>query len=312
MAALKILFAGTPDFAVPTLKALIEAGHELRAVYTQPDRPAGRGRKLTASPIKEIATSLGLSVLQPATLRDEEAVETLHRQGADLMVVAAYGLLLPQSVLDTPLLGCVNVHASLLPHWRGAAPIQRCILAGDRQSGATIMRMAAGLDKGPMYLKRSIPLDARETGGSLHDKLAELGASALMEALPGIADGTLIPEPQDDAKATYAKKLGKEEAWVDWTRSAVELDRMVRAFNPWPVAQTRLGETRLRVWGSEVAGGEAGTEPPGRVLVTGKRGIDVATGEGLLRLTRLQLPGKRPMTAAEFLNAHRLEGELLG
>jgi methionyl-tRNA formyltransferase len=312
MAPLKIVFAGTPDFSVPALEALIDDGQDLRAVYTQPDRPAGRGRKLTASPVKATALSAGLPVFQPPTLRDEEAVDILRGHEADLLVVVAYGLLLPQDVLGAPRLGCVNLHASLLPRWRGAAPIQRCILAGDRESGVTIMGMEAGLDTGPMYLKRTVPLEAGETGGSLHDKLALSGASALLEALPGIAGGTLIPQPQNDSLATYAKKLNKAEAIADWTRPAVELDRMVRAFDPWPVVQTRVGETTLRLWGSELPDRDAGAAPAGCVLSTGKAGIDVATGDGLLRITRLQLPGKRPMTAAEFLNARSLEGEVLG
>jgi methionyl-tRNA formyltransferase len=312
MAPLKIVFAGTPDFSVPSLEALIDAGHDVTAVYTQPDRPAGRGRKLTVSPVKETAIANGLSVFQPATLRNGEAIRGLRRQGADLMVVVAYGLLLPKDVLEVPPLGCVNVHASLLPRWRGAAPIQRCILAGDRESGVTIMSMDEGLDTGPMYLKRRIPVDKRETGRSLHDKLAELGASAPTEALPGISNGTLQPESQDGALATYAKKLGKEEARVDWTRPAIELDRMLRAFDPWPVAQTRFRETLLRLWSSDLPPGDTGSEAPGRVVAAGKSGIDVATGQGLLRITRLQLPGKRPMTAAEFLNARQIEGDLLG
>jgi methionyl-tRNA formyltransferase len=312
MAPLKIVFAGTPDFSVPTLNALIDAGHDIRAVYTQPDRPSGRGRRLTASPVKETATANGLPLFQPGTLRDAQAIEVLRRHGAELMVVVAYGLLLPKGVLEAPPLGCVNVHASLLPRWRGAAPIQRCILAGDRESGVTIMRLEEGLDTGPLYLKRRIPVESGETGGSLHDRLAKLGASALMEALPGIAEGTLVPELQDDALATYAKKLGKEEAWVDWTRPAIELDRLVRAFDPWPVAQTKLGDITLRLRSSEIRGEEASPEPPGRVVAAGRGGIDVATGQGLLRITRLQVPGKRPIPAAEFLKAHRLQGCLLG
>jgi methionyl-tRNA formyltransferase len=312
MEPLKIIFAGTPEFSVPALRALIDSGHDVRAVYTQPDRPAGRGRRLTATPVKEAAATRGIPVFQPSTLRDDQTVRSLRALGADLLVVVAYGLLLPSGVLDAPRLGCVNLHASLLPRWRGAAPIQRCILAGDRESGVTIMAMEAGLDTGPMYLRRSIYLTSRETGGSLHDKLAQLGASTLLEALPGIADGTLVPERQDDTLATYAGKLGKEDAWLDWTRPAVELDRMIRAFDPWPVAQTRLGEKVLRLWGCELPGEGAGSGLPGRILAAGKAGIDVATGDGLLRITRLQPPGKRSMSAGAFLTAHDLEGKVLG
>jgi len=312
MTPLKIVFAGTPDFSVPTLRTLIDGGQEIRAVYTQPDRPAGRGRKLAASPVKEAALANGLAVLQPPTLRDKDSSSILRGLGADLMVVVAYGLLLPQAVLDAPPLGCVNVHASLLPRWRGAAPIQRSILAGDPESGVTIMGMEAGLDTGPIYLKKRIPVEPDETGGSLHDKLSRLGAAALMEALPGIADSSLAPQPQEDADATYARKLSKEEALVTWSRPAVELDRMVRAFVPWPVAQTRLGDTVLRLWGSALPEGETGAAPPGCVVGESKAGIDVATGDGLLRITRLQPPGKRPMAAADFLNARRLRGEVLG
>ena len=312
MAPLKIIFAGTPAFSVPTLRALIDAGQDIRAVYTQPDRPAGRGRRLTASPVKEMAMAIGLPVFQPPTLRDPGVVRSLDRHRVDLMVVVAYGRLLPPPVLELPRLGCVNVHASLLPRWRGAAPIARCLLAGDRESGVTIMGMEAGLDTGPFYIQRAIPLANDETGHSLHDKLATLGASTLLEALPGIANGTLMPEPQDDALATYAEKLAKEEARIDWTRTAVELDRMIRAFDPWPMAQTKLGETTLRLWNCELPGVDAGSEPPGRVVRTGKAGIDVATGDSLLRITRLQAQGKRPMAAAAFINARRLEGETFG
>jgi methionyl-tRNA formyltransferase len=313
MSPLRIIFAGTPDFSVPSLEALLAAGQEVVAVYTQPDRPAGRGRKLTPSPVKAAALAQGLPVFQPPTLRDEGAVADLRALAADLMVVVAYGLLLPQAVLDAPRLGCANVHASLLPRWRGAAPIQRALLAGDGESGVTIMRMAAGLDTGPLYLLRPLAIAPRETGGSLSDKLATLGAQALVEALPGIADGSLIPVPQDDDLANYAHKLSKAEAEVDWSRPAVEIDRLIRAFDPWPVAQTSLEGVSLRLWGSELT--DLIPPPaalPGQVLAAGKGGIEVATGAGVLRLTRLQPPGKRPMSAAEFLNARHLDGARLG
>lgn len=313
MSPLRIIFAGTPDFSVPSLEALLAAGQDVVAVYTQPDRPAGRGRKLTPSPVKAAALAQGLPVLQPPTLRDEGAVADLRALAADLMVVVAYGLLLPQAVLDAPRMGCVNVHASLLPRWRGAAPIQRALLAGDGESGVTIMRMAAGLDTGPMYLLRPLAIAPRETGGGLSDKLATLGAQALVEALPGIADGSLIPVPQDDDQANYAHKLTKAEAEVDWSRPAVAIDRLIRAFDPWPVAQTSLEGASVRLWGSELS--DLIPPPaalPGQVLAAGKGGIEVATGAGVLRLTRLQPPGKRPMSAAEFLNARRLDGARLG
>jgi methionyl-tRNA formyltransferase len=312
MTPLKIVFAGTPTFSVPALQALTDGGHDVMAVYTQPDRPAGRGRKLTASPVKLFARERGLAVYQPSRLRDPGAIESLHSHGADLMVVVAYGLLLPKNVLDIPRLGCVNVHASVLPRWRGAAPIQRAILAGDEVSGVTIMQMEEGLDTGAVFLTRRIPLDPRETGGTLHDKLSVLGAEALMESLPGIADGSLVPQAQNDGLATYAKKLGKEEADVDWRRTAAEIDRLIRAFDPWPVAQTRLRGETLRLWGGTLPGTDAGGVTPGTVVATSRDGIDVATGNGVLRITRLQPPGKRRMSAGEFLNAHELDGELFG
>jgi len=308
----RVLFAGTPAFSVPSLKALVAAGHEVVAVYTQPDRPAGRGRQLTASPVKLAAGDLGLPVMQPETLRTPEAQAALRAWGADLMVVVAYGLLLPPKVLAAPRLGCINVHASLLPRWRGAAPIQRAILAGDTHTGVTIMHMEKGLDTGPMYLTRVIPMSPGETGGSLHDRLCDLGAEALMAALPGILAGTLAAVAQDDAEAVYAHKLSKDEAVIDWSSPATAIDRQVRAFNPWPVAETRLGQATLRVWAAEPITGPTGPATPGAVVATSKAGIDVATGDGLLRITRLQLPGKRPMTAAELLNARSLAGLFLG
>jgi len=307
---LRIVFAGTPDFSVPPLRALIAAGHQLVGVYTQPDRPAGRGRKLTPSPVKAEALSAGIPVFQPASLKDADAQRELTALRPDLMVVVAYGLLLPQAVLDIPRLGCVNIHASLLPRWRGAAPIQRAILAGDSETGVGIMRMEAGLDTGPVYLEKRIPIEPGDTGGSLHDKLARLGAEALMAALPGIADGSLEPVPQDDARTCYARKLDKAEAEIDWTRPAAEIARQVHAFNPWPVAQTRFEDAILRIWNASPAKGEAGS--PGMVMSAARHGIDVATGDGLLRITRLQMPGKKPLSAADFINAYPIQGVTLG
>jgi len=305
----RILFAGTPDFAVPSLQALLGADCDLVAVYTQPDRPAGRGRRLVQSPVKQAATAAGIPVEQPGSLKGPEAQRRLRELDPDLMVVAAYGLLLPQAVLDIPRLGCVNVHASILPRWRGAAPIQRAILAGDARTGISIMRMEAGLDTGPVYLTREIPIAEGETGGSLHDRLAALGAAALLEALPGILDGGLIPRPQDDTSATYARKLSKDEARIDWTRPAAEIARQVSAFDPWPVAQTTQAGTVLRIWSARPLAGEHAAAP-GQVVAAGKDGIDVSTGDGLLRITRLQAPGKRALPARDFLNAHPLDGAL--
>jgi methionyl-tRNA formyltransferase len=309
---LKIIFAGTPEFAATALEALLTTSHEVVAVYTQPDRPAGRGRKLQPSPVKRLALEQGIEVRQPEKLKDPTDQAELAALGADLMVVAAYGLLLPQAVLDAPRLGCINIHASLLPRWRGAAPIQRAILAGDEESGITIMQMEAGLDTGPMLHALKIPILLDDTGGSLHDRLAELGARALLESLNGIADGSLLPQPQDDGLATYAKKLGKQEALIDWTRTVAEIDRQIRAFNPWPVAQCKFQDNVMRIWQARPLDS---TTPdgaqPGQVLEAGKGGIDVATGAGVLRIIELQMPGKRAMSAADFLNAHSVDGAVL-
>jgi methionyl-tRNA formyltransferase len=306
----RIVFAGTPEFSVPPLRALLAAPHDLVAVYTQPDRPSGRGRRLSPGPVKEVALDAGVPVLQPPTFSDPVDVAALRALDADLMVVVAYGLLLPTAVLTAPRLGCVNIHASVLPRWRGAAPIQRALLAGDTTSGVTIMRMEEGLDTGPVYLAETVALAPDETGGSLHDRLSVLGAEALLRALPGILDGTAQPTPQDDSHSCYAKKIDKAEAWIDWTRPAVDIERQVRAFDPWPVAQTRLEDASLRIWRARAVGGVSGA--PGTVMNADRNGIDVATGDGLLRVTRLQLPGKRAMGAQDFLNAHRIQGMLLG
>lgn len=308
---MRLVFAGTPDFAVPALDALIAAGHEIVAVYTQPDRPAGRGRKLAPSPVKQRALEHGIPVEQPESLKNPEGRTALAAYHPDVMIVVAYGLLLPQAVLDIPAHGCLNIHASLLPRWRGAAPIQRAIAAGDTETGVGIMRMEKGLDTGPVLLERRIPIDAAETGGSLHDKLAALGAEAIVEALVNLT--TLDARPQDDSKATYAHKLTKQEAALDWSKSAIELARQVRAFDPWPVAFTIFNHETLRIWSAEALPLSAKKFTPGEIASATVDGIDLATGEGLLRITRLQPPGKRPMNVAEFLNGHAVAvGQRLG
>lgn len=309
---MRLVFAGTPDFSVPALDAIVEAGHEVVAVYTQPDRPAGRGRKLKPSPVKARALELGLPVEQPERF-DADAVERLRELAPDAMVVVAYGLILPQAALDVPVHGCLNIHASLLPRWRGAAPIQRAIVAGDEETGVGIMQMEAGLDTGPVLLERRIPINPEDTGASLHDRLADLGASAIVDALAGVDAGSIFPEPQADEGVTYARKLDKAEAEIDWTRSATEIERRVRAFNPWPVAFTRLGEKAYRIRRAEVHDA-APAAAPGQVIAVSPDGIDVACGSGVLRLLDIQPPGKRSMTAAEFFNGHAgaLEGARLG
>lgn len=296
---------------MPALEALWSSPHRIVAVYTQPDRPAGRGQQLAASAVKQCALRHGLPVEQPATLREPAAVERLQRWSADLMVVAAYGLLLPQSVLETPRLGCVNIHASLLPRWRGAAPVQRAIGAGDAQTGVTIMQMDVGLDTGPMLLTRAVAIGPRETAASLHDRLAESGARALLVALEDIAQGTAKPRAQPAEGVTYATKIRKEEAVIDWSRAAAQIDRQIRAFDPWPVAQTQWNGQQLRVWQATPVDSSA-PPSPGKVLATSASGIDVGTGNGVLRLTRVQIAGRKAMSAAEFLNAHRLDGTVLG
>ena len=308
---MNLLFAGTPEFAAHSLQALLDSEHQVLAVYTQPDRPAGRGRKLTASPVKALALEHDLPVLQPQTLREAEVQQALADWQADVLVVVAYGLILPQAVLDAPRLGCLNVHASLLPRWRGAAPIQRAILAGDTETGVTIMQMDAGLDTGDMLYKVSCPIEPTDTAATLHDRLAGLGATALVETLRRLDAGEVQPEKQDDAQATYAEKLQKSEALIEWSQSAEVLSRTVRAFNPWPVAFTRWHDQNLRIWFAQALK-ETRDAPPGTVLAESREGIDVATGEGVLRITQLQLPGGKALDAGQFLNAHSLLGQRLG
>jgi len=301
----RIVFAGTPEFAVPPLERLLQGPWQVVAVYTQPDRPAGRGRQLRPSPVKARALEAGLPVRQPLTLRDPAEQAALAELRPDLMVVVAYGLILPQAVLDIPRLGCVNIHASLLPRWRGAAPIQRAVLSGDSETGVTLMQMEAGLDTGPMLASASCPIGPRDTAGDLHDRLARMGADLLGELLPRLEAGAVRAVPQDSAGVVYAEKLRKEEARLDWRRPAIELDRQVRAFNPWPIAEAGMGGQVFRIWDAvALADGSAAT--PGTVLAAGRAGIDVATGDGVLRLLRLQAPGGKPLQAADFLNGRPL------
>lgn len=304
---LKIVFAGTPDFAAAHLQALLNSEHRVIAVYTQPDRPAGRGKKLLASPVKELALQHDLPVYQPQSLRDADAQSELQALGADIMVVVAYGLILPQAVLDIPRLGCVNVHASLLPRWRGAAPIQRAIEAGDPESGVAIMQMEAGLDTGPVLVERRCPISPAETGGSLHDKLAQMGGPALLEALQQLSAGAASPRTQDESSANYAAKISKEEARIDWQRPAVEIERTIRAFNPFPVCWTTVaddrGEQRLRIYRAQLERG-CHSDQPGTIIGADAEGILVACGREALRLQQLQLPGKKALSADELLRGH--------
>lgn len=309
---MKIIFAGTPEFAVPALAALIKAGHEIVMVLTQPDRPAGRGMKLKASPVKVLAEQHGLFVFQPETLKDEAVKARIAQTDADVMIVAAYGLIIPTDVLDMPKHGCYNIHASLLPRWRGAAPIHRAILAGDLETGVTIMEVVPALDAGAMVSKGVVPITEADTTQGLHDALAVLGADLMVEAMGVLArTGVLASVPQDEALVTYAHKLEKAEAAIDWHQSAVEISRQVRAFNPFPVAQSFLRGEVCRIWMAtavtELSGIDASHHAvPGYVLDT-SNGILVACGEGALRITELQAPGGKRLNAQVFIQGHALK-----
>ncbi|MDX5150971.1 MAG: methionyl-tRNA formyltransferase [Acidiferrobacterales bacterium] len=304
---MNIVFAGTPEFAVSSLKAVHESRHPVIAVFTQPDRPAGRGRKLQPSPVKEYALAHGLTVYQPDNFKNSDDVKQLATLQPDVMVVVAYGLILPQKVLEIPRLGCLNVHASLLPRWRGAAPIQRAIEAGDQTTGVTIMQMDAGLDTGAMLIKKETPIGEDDTAATLHDRLASMGASALLETLDELEQGTLTGEPQNSDHATYAKKLDKAEAEIDWNLPAEVLARKVRAFNPWPVANCRFNGKRLRILQAKAEATTNGETAVATICKVDDESIAVKTGEGCLHISRLQLEGGRPQTAREFLNGHQLK-----
>ncbi|KJS09347.1 MAG: methionyl-tRNA formyltransferase [Gammaproteobacteria bacterium BRH_c0] len=301
---LRVIFGGTPEFAAHHLQALIDDGCQIVGVFTQPDRPAGRGKKLAASPVKELALAHQLPVFQPASLKPPESQQQIRDLQPDLFVVVAYGLMVPEAVLATPRHGCINVHASLLPRWRGAAPIQRAIEAGDRETGITIMQMDIGLDTGDMLARVSCTIESDETGGSLHDKLAQLGPPALLATLDAISANALRAEKQDDSHTTYASKISKQEADIDWQQAAVVIDRKVRAFNPFPVAFTSLDDQPLRIWMTEVLSATNAVAASGTVLSVDASGIGVACGEGTLLITEAQLAGKKRLPVADILRGN--------
>lgn len=301
--SLKIIFAGTPDFAARHLAALLSSGHNVVGVFTQPDRPAGRGNKLTASPVKQLAEQHGLPVFQPKSLRPEENQQWVAQLHADVMVVVAYGLILPEAVLAMPRLGCINVHGSLLPKWRGAAPIQRSLWAGDSETGVTIMQMDVGLDTGDILRKLSCPIEPEDTSASLYNKLADLGPKGMLDTLAQLASGTAVPEVQNEALVSYAEKLSKEEARLDWSLSASQLERCIRAFNPWPVSYFVVDEQPVKVWKASVL--PHVDKQAGEIVQADKRGIQVATADGVLNIEELQPAGKKAMPVQDLLNSRR-------
>lgn len=310
MSGRRILFAGTPDFALASLRALCDSGNAPLAVYTQPDRPAGRGRKVRPGPVKAFALTRNIAVRQPQSLGGAAVIAEISEYQSDLLVVAAYGLILPGAVLDLPKFGCLNVHASLLPRWRGAAPIQAAILAGDEETGVSLMRMSAGLDSGPVFVRQSVRITETETAGELHDRLASLGGKMLCAYLPAILEGQLEAEPQDDRRVTYARKIGKNDAAMDWRETATALLRQVRAYNPVPGAFFELDGEQVKCWSAERADGERARA--GTVMAAGRGGIDIACGEGMIRLTELQRPGRGRVSGGDFANQVSLPGRRLG
>jgi len=302
-APLKIIFAGTPDFAARHLDALLASEHQVVGVFTQPDRPAGRGNKLTAGPVKSLALAQNIPVFQPKSLRPAENQKLIADLQADVMVVVAYGLILPKAVLDMPRLGCINVHGSLLPRWRGAAPIQRALWAGDSETGVTIMQMDVGLDTGDMLLKLACPISAEDTSATLYDKLADLGPAGLLTTLAQLRDGQAQAIQQDESQANYAEKLSKEEARLNWTLSAEQLERCIRAFNPWPISFFMVNDQPVKVWQACVL--PHVNKQPGEIIQADKQGIQIATADGVLNLLQLQPAGKKPMSAQDLLNSRR-------
>lgn len=307
---MKIIFAGTPDFSAVALQRLLESEHEVIAVYTQPDRPAGRGRKLTASPVKTLASAHNISVYQPLSLKDDAAQQELIELQADVMIVVAYGLLLPEAVLNAPQYGCLNIHASVLPRWRGAAPIQRAILAGDQQSGITIMQMDEGLDTGDMLLIKRCDIKTEDTGSRLHDQLAAMGATAMMQTLGDIEAQRLQPQAQDNAQATYARKLDKQEALIDWHQEAIDIVRKIQAFNSWPVAYTHYKGKSLRLWQARLLehDNHNNEQQYGEVIAESSEGIDIRAKNGVVRIIELQMPGKKRIMVKDFINGQSLMG----
>ncbi|WP_392563321.1 methionyl-tRNA formyltransferase [Orbus wheelerorum] len=301
---LKIIFAGTPDFAAKHLDALINSNHKVVAALTQPDRPAGRGNKILASPVKQLALAHNIEVYQPATLKKVENQKIISDLNADIMIVVAYGLILPQAVLDMPRLGCLNVHGSLLPRWRGAAPIQRACWAGDLETGVTIMQMDAGLDTGDMLFKAACPITANDTSASLYDKLANLGPDALLKTIKLIISGDIVAVKQDESQVTYAEKLSKQEAKLNWQLPAIQLERCIRAFNPWPVSYFEINDEPVKVWQANMINQNSGKEP-GTILQADKNGIQISTVDGIINLTQLQPAGKKPMSATDILNSRQ-------